>query len=232
MNLAFRIAPGQLARSPAPVPAAPACRAGTRRKLEAFGTLLLLLSAWQAGAALYIPAKAWLAQRLLERAWTHTVAGEADVKPWPWADTWPVARLHAPSRRADLIVLDGASGRTLAFAPALASGSAGPGVAGVTVIAGHRDTHFRFLRELAIGDVLELEDARGTRERFVVTLTEIVDTRMSGLSLAAGRRALVLVTCFPFDAVVPGGPMRYVVTAEPAESLDPMVAGMSVPAAH
>ena len=100
------------------------------------------------------------------------------------------------------------------------------------MIAGHRDTHFRFLREVAIGDVLELEDARGTRERFVVTLTEVVDSRTSGLSLATGRRALVLVTCFPFDAVVPGGPMRYVITAEPAESPDPVVAVMSARAGH
>jgi sortase A len=217
MNLAFRIAPGELARPPAPAPAAPACRAGMRRKLQTFGTLLLLLSAWQAGAALYIPAKAWLAQRLLERAWAHTVAGEGRTKPWPWADTWPVARLHAPSHRADLIVLDGASGRTLAFAPALASGSAGPGLAGVTVIAGHRDTHFRFLRELKTGDPLELEDAHGVRERFRVSATEIVDSRTSGLNVEASGRALALVTCFPFDAVVPGGPMRYLVTAEAAE---------------
>ena len=217
MNLAFRITPAQLAQSRATALAAPARRAGMRRKLEAFGTLLLLLAAWQAGAALYIDAKAWLAQRLLERAWAQTVAGEAHVKPWPWADTWPVARLHAPSQRADLIVLDGASGRTLAFAPALASGSAGPGLAGVTVIEGHRDTHFRFLREVKAGDLLELEDARGVRERFTVSTTEIVDRRTSGLNAEAGRRALVLVTCFPFDAVVPGGPMRYVVTAEPAE---------------
>jgi sortase A len=201
-----------------------------RRKLQAFGTFLLLLSVWQAAAALYIPVKAWVAQRLLERAWTHTVAGEADVQPWPWADTWPVARLRAPLHGTALVVLDGASGRTLAFAPALASGSAGAGVAGVTVIAGHRDTHFRFLRELKAGDPLELEGPRGTRERFTVTTAEIVDGRTGRLSLDAGRRALALVTCFPFDAVVPGGPMRYVVTAEPTESPDSIVASVSVPA--
>jgi sortase A len=176
---------------------------------------LLLLASWQAAAALYIPAKAWVAQRLLERAWTQAAAGDARARPWPWADTTPVAHLRVPELDVDLIVLDGASGRTLAFGPALVDGSAGPGGVGATLIGGHRDTHFRFLRELRGGDSIELEGARGARERFVVRLTQVVDSRASELRLDATHRQLVLVTCYPFDAVAPGGPLRYVVVAEP-----------------
>lgn len=181
----------------------------------ALAAALLLLSAWQAAEAVRIPAKAWLAQRLLERAWSETAAGAAQARPWPWADTWPVARLRVPSAGVDLIVLDGASGEALAFAPALVAGSASFGARGASVVAGHRDTHFRFLRELQAGDAIEVEDARGGTERFVVTSMEVADSRATSLRVDAVERALVLVTCWPFDAVVPGGPMRYVVTALP-----------------
>jgi len=186
------------------------------RALAPLVATLFALAAWQASAALYIPAKAVLAQQLLARAWMRAQAGEASAKPWPWADTKPVARLRVPARHVDLIVLAGASGRTLAFGPALASGSALPGAAGTSVIAGHRDTSFRFLRELRIGDAMELESVTGVREAFVVTHTEIADSRNSLLRLEPSGRALVLVTCYPFDAVVPGGPLRYVITAESA----------------
>jgi sortase A len=182
---------------------------------RAGGTAVLLLASWQAGAALYVPAKGWLAQLLLERAWSSAAAGASAAKPWPWADTVPVARLRAPVQGVDLIVLAGASGRTLAFGPGLADGTARPGIQGASVIAGHRDTHFAFLRELRIGDELDLERRDGASEHFVVRSTEVVDSRSSRLRIVQDARALVLVTCFPFDAVVPGGPLRYVVTAEP-----------------
>jgi sortase A len=184
------------------------------------GRLLLLalvtLAAWQLGQAAWIHAKARLAQHLLQRAWARTLAGETDVKPWPWADTWPVARLRVPAHGADLIVLDGASGRTLAFGPGHAPGSAPPGAPGTAVVGGHRDTHFRFLERVRAGDEVVLEAPRRPPARFVVRETAVVDARTALIRRDADGPALALVTCYPFDAVVPGGPLRYVVVAEAA----------------
>jgi len=85
---------------------------------------LVLLGLWQTGSGTWIYVKAKLAQVLLQRAWAVSLAGQRDVKPWPWADTWPVARLVVPSLGIDQIVLAGAHGRTLAFGPGqLESGS-------------------------------------------------------------------------------------------------------------
>jgi sortase A len=109
---------------------------------------LFAVGLWQVGEGSWIYAKARLAQLLLERAWTRTLAGETQVRPWPWADTWPVARLTVPAKSIDLVVLNGAYGRTLAFGPGYAESSAWPGSAGTTIVTGHRDTHFRFLRLL------------------------------------------------------------------------------------
>jgi sortase A len=118
---------------------------------------LLGCGIWLLGHGLWIYAKAELAQHLLQRAWARTLAGERAVKPWPWADTWPVARIRLPAHGIDLIVLDGVSGRTLAFGPGHMPGTPLPGRAGVTVIAGHRDTHFRFLRDVQAGDEILVE---------------------------------------------------------------------------
>jgi len=176
-------------------------------------TTLFCLGFWQLGHGAYIPAKAWLAQELMQRAWTRTGLGEARATPWPWADTWPVARLTAKSGEIDLIVLAGGSGRTLAFGPGHLSASAMPGEVGNSVIAGHRDTHFRFLEDLKGGELLNVESNTGIRHLYQVVATEVVDARKGSLLLDTDTAILSLVTCYPFHTRETGGPLRYVVTA-------------------
>ncbi len=174
---------------------------------------LLCLGFWQLGQGAYIPAKAWLAQELMQRAWVRGSLGAERPVPWPWADTWPVARLVAKSGDVDLIVLAGGSGRTLAFGPGHLSASSLPGEIGNTVIAGHRDTHFSFLRDIEVGELLVLETVSGEKHLYEIFGIEVVDSRRGSLVLDTDTSMLSLVTCYPFDAIDPGGPMRYVVTA-------------------
>ena len=174
---------------------------------------LLALGFWNLGQGACIPAKAWLAQELMQRAWVRVTAGEDRAAPWPWADTWPVARLTARSQGVDLIVLAGGSGRTLAFAPGHLGASAQPGEIGNSIIAGHRDTHFAFLRDVQVGELVGIETTRGQEHVYEVVSVDIVDSRKGSLVLDSGESMLSLVTCYPFDALEAGGPMRYVVTA-------------------
>ena len=183
-----------------------------RLRRLAFGALIALGVALLA-AGFWLPAKAELAQHLLNRAWQRTTDGDTMAKPWPWADTHPVARLTLPDSDEPLTVLAGASGRNLAFAPTLLDGSAEPGSHGVTVIAGHRDTHFRRLATLALGDVLSLERPDGSVYTYEVSNLDVIDSRRAELRLDADESIVVLVTCYPFEAVTPGGSLRYVVTA-------------------
>ncbi len=175
--------------------------------------LLLAVAAWHGGRAAWIEAKAHLAQQLVRRAWHETLAGASDTRPWPWADTQPVARLMVPGRGVELFVLAGASGRTLAFGPGHVSGTPLPGEPGNSVVSGHRDTHFAFLRRLRDGDEVVVERRDGRRQRYAVNGTRIVDHRETWVASDAGDTRLTLVTCYPFDALRPGGPLRYVVTA-------------------
>ncbi len=117
-----------------------------------------------------------------------------------------------PRLHRDLIVLDRDSGQALAFGPGWTPSSAAPGANGLTVISAHRDTQFTFLKKLHRGDRIVIDGARGTA-RYRVARMQVVDSRHARLPNAASRDGLLLVTCYPFDAVIPGGPLRYVVWA-------------------
>ena len=189
----------------------------TRRRIGAIAGVLLCGAGFALfGGAGYIHAKAWLAEALLDRAWEQRLNGAAlaDTRPWPWADTAPLARLQVPRLDIDRIVLAGASGRTLAFGAAHLDGTAEPNQRGNSVITGHRDTHFAFLRDLQPGDILRLQAADGDWQTYRITGSEVFDARTARLDPATGRSVLTLVTCYPFDAVVPNGPLRYAAFAE------------------
>ena len=163
------------------------------------------------GSRIYL--KAILAQILLQNAWSQTQNGQGQVKPWPWADTYPVARLEVAALAADMIVLSGATGPTLAFGPGHMLSSARPGENDNMVIVGHRDTHFKFLKDIAIGETILLKTPDGESHRYTVSETEILHQSATYVLEREGIKALTLITCWPFDAIVPGGPLRYVVRA-------------------
>lgn len=161
----------------------------------------------------YIPAKAVLAQTLLEWSWAMGRIGIVPPAPWPWADTRPVARIEVPRLGKSEIVLEGAHGRSLPFGPGLIDGTALPGEPGQSVVAAHRDTHFKFLRYLRMGERIVVERPDRTSADYWVVDLHVLDTRKERLTLDHGGRTLTLVTCFPFDGWMPGGPLRYIVTA-------------------
>lgn len=180
--------------------------------------LLVLAGLWQIGEGGYIKAKALLAQQLLISAWEETQSGQSRVRPWPWADTWPVARLEIERLGVDQIILSGASGRTLAFGPGHISGTASIGSVGNSVVSGHRDTHFRFLQYLQPGDQIKLTPATGKSVMYAVMNSDVYDKRDTWL-LNQQVNGLTLITCYPFDTLVPGGPERFVVRAAPVAGL-------------
>ena len=173
-------------------------------RLLAIPVLVLAMSQLASGA--WIQLKAALAQQLIAAAWREP----GTARPWPWADTHPVARLELLDHDIDLYVLAGRQGNALAFGPGHHSDSAPPGGPGITVIGGHRDTHFSFLGEVEAGDEIRLT---GIQHRYRVSETRIVDSRRGPLR-AAGD-GLLLVTCFPFNSMRSGGPLRYLVIAKP-----------------
>jgi len=174
---------------------------------------LLLAGIAAGGEGLWIYAKAKLAQLLLEISWRSALAGEK-LRPWPWADTRAIARLTIERDGATIIVLAGASGRTMAFGPGHLDGTAMPGDIGNCVITAHRDTHFAPLRYVGPGDILTVQRPDGRTIRYRVQATRVVGKSDTSVLRQDARTRLTLITCYPFDAVRPGTPLRWVVVAQ------------------
>lgn len=171
---------------------------------------------WQWGSAIRIEAKAQLAQVLIKDAWEKKLQSPNDfAAPWPWADTEPVARLqwldNAAQVKRDLYVLAGAHGRTLAFGPGLLDGLK---QSSAQVIGGHRDTHFAFLKHIKHGDRFRMQTPDGRWQDYAVSHRRVVDSRNTPLWIDPDKNSLWLVTCYPFHAIAPGGPLRFVVRAD------------------
>ena len=164
------------------------------------------------GQGAYVHAKALLAQVLLERAFAETIATGRATKPWSWADTWPVARIEVKRLKARAVVLAGSSGQALAFGPGHVELTPDAGERGVAVYAAHRDTHFRFLKDVAIGDEIAVTRRDGRTIRYRADRSAVVRFDDSGLDPLSGGYELVLSTCWPFDAVTQG-PLRYMLHA-------------------
>ena len=194
---------------------------GVRRRHAYIVTVAVLLAfgAWQVGGAVWINGKALVAQLLLERGWNARLAGQGEnaAKPWPWADTAPIGRLHVPRLKINQVILAGASGRTLAFGPGHLSGTALPGSRGHSIVSGHRDTHFTFLRDLIPDDEVHIQRSDGKIVIYRVTGHQVVDARLATFTDTPDRSTLTLVTCYPFDALDTSGPLRYVVFTESVE---------------
>ena len=193
-------------------------RASAKRRLQsrlliAAAITFGLFGMWVFGKGAFIHVKAMVAQVLLEDAFAKSVAEGRPVKPWSWADTWPVARLSVPRLEKSAIVLYCASGQAMAFGPGHMRATPRPGARGTSVIAAHRDTHFAFLKNVVVGDLIEVARRDGKRFRFEVTATEVVRWDAAEIDVYGRERMLVLATCWPFGARQ-RGPLRYLVRAK------------------
>lgn len=164
------------------------------------------------GQGAYIHAKAMVAQILLRRAFAETVATGHEVKPWSWADTWPIARIEIKRLHAETIVLAGTSGQALAFGPGHVELTPEAGERGVAVYSAHRDTHFRFLKDAVVGDEIDVTQHDGQTFRYRIDGSSVVRFDASGIDPLGDKYELVLSTCWPFDAIT-SGPDRYILHA-------------------
>lgn len=182
--------------------------------------ILLALALYFIGSAFYIPAKAMLAQTMLVAAWEETlVSGEA-TRPWSWADTYPAARLRVPGHAIDQIVMQGDKGNSLAFGPGLHPASEVSRSSGMIVISAHRDTHFHFLKDIALGETIELQTIDSGMSRYRVEDIQIVNIHLMDIQPPDNNKWLALVTCYPFNTLRSDPSLRYVVMAESIEDCE------------
>ena len=161
----------------------------------------------------YIPAKAVLAQYLINDAWDDSIRLGKTQKPWKWADMHPIMKLSSEKHKQQLIVLSGDKGNSLAFAPGYNLESYMPNQGGTTVISAHRDTHFDFLQNVSLKDVFELTDRNNKKSSYRVINIKIIDSTEQEIAIHSNLDELKLITCYPFNGLDNRGPLRYVITA-------------------
>lgn len=127
------------------------------------------------------------------------------------ASDTPVAVLRIPEAGLAVPVYRELTKRNLNRGAALIDGTAAPGEHGNAGIAGHRDSFFRGLRHIAVGDTIELADHGGTTSYRVTDLSVVEPDDVSVLAPADGKM-LTLVTCYPFY-FAGHAPQRYIVRA-------------------
>ncbi len=199
----------------------------SKRKLSIIA--LLLLSVGLFGNTIYIQSKAVLAQYLIANAWQQTKQDNQQSKtiskpskPWAWADTYPVAKLIVPQKNLAYYVLAGATGSPLAFAPGLYAGTALPTMVTNTdslpipdtVIAGHHNTHFDFLKRIKVGEAIQLENHLSQTISYQVSEIKVLDIRKQQLPVRYGGNSVTLVTCLTSFAGELHPNQRLVVVAE------------------
>ena len=123
----------------------------------------------------------------------------------------PLAVLRIPKIRLEVPVLPGTDDRTLDRAVGHIDYTPQPGSDGNSGIAGHRDSFFRGLKDVVLGDVIELDTLQGT-EVYRIERTWIVNPEDVSVLDPTPARALTLVTCYPFY-FVGSAPQRFIVRA-------------------
>lgn len=173
--------------------------------------LLFTVGSWQVGSSVYLLAKAQLAQYLIADAWQTTLKQGGQQKPWEWADTYPIAKLSFPNLDQTSYVLEGANGRNMAFGPARTLTGGMPGDSLSTIISAHNDSHFSFLKEVKLGELIHVETIDGNFAYRIKDL-KVIDSSKYQI-LINQTDELILTTCYPFGALQSGGQFRYQVTA-------------------
>jgi sortase A len=123
----------------------------------------------------------------------------------------PEAILNIPSVDLEVPVLEGVDELTMNRGAGHIPGTALPGEPGNVGIAGHRDGFFRVLKDVHLGDVIEVERTDAT-DRYVVEAIDIVSPSDTSDLQSTTASTLTLVTCYPFH-FVGSAPQRYVVRA-------------------
>jgi sortase A len=176
-------------------------------------------------ASLYQAYQTWRFERALKSV-QATIGGVEQIHPSPLpalaeADRASVesaapkgsslGQIEISSISLTAMIEEGDNGRTLRRAVGHVPGTALPGRQGNVVLAGHRDTFFRPLRDIRKGDEITLKTLNGSY-RYRVDFTEVVSPKDIEVLGRSACPILTLVTCYPFYFVGPA-PQRFIVRA-------------------
>lgn len=191
-------------------------RGGSRSRAAIFalGALLLVCGLMLQFEQAWLVLKARVAERMIRRAYAaHCVDGKPHP-PWGWADMHPIGRLRVPRLGIDRMILNSASGQSMAFGVGHVSLTSPPNRNGICVLSGHRDGQFAFLEGLQPGDCVLVDTRDGVRT-YRVNDIEVVQQDEGPVLEPTPVPRLALVTCYPFRSYR-SSTHRYIVWCDPS----------------
>jgi len=130
----------------------------------------------------------------------------------------PLAKLEIARLQVFGYVEDGLDARTLGRAIGHSSKSAKPGERGNIVLAAHRDTFFAGLRDVRVGDIVDMQASNGEKYQYKVSKVLVLDPKDTWVMRSSPKRdMLTLITCYPFH-FIGNAPNRLVVQALPVQA--------------
>lgn len=184
---------------------------------------------WVAGfVAIGYSAFLWARAEYAQTQGNWTLEHVSSERPWPKESSGfrgpregtLVGRIEIPRLDLFAVVFEGTSEDTLARGVGHLTGSAAPGERGNSVLAGHRDSFFRELRDIRKGDNITVRSLDG-KFRYRVESTMIVYPDQTEVLEAGNEPYLTLITCFPFR-YIGNAPQRFVVRARRVADLKPL----------
>jgi sortase A len=141
-----------------------------------------------------------------------------------------IAILRIPKIHVEVPVLEGTDSLSLNRGVGRVTGTANPDENGNMAIAGHRDGFFRGLKDIALGDAIEMA-TMGRTKTYIVDRITIVDPGDVSVLKKRSRATLTLITCYPFY-FIGSAPRRYIVQASlarsaPANNLSPVIRSLT-----
>lgn len=124
----------------------------------------------------------------------------------------PLGRIEIGEIGLAAMILEGTDDGTLQRAVGHIRGTPLPGQDGNIAIAGHRDSFFRELRNIHLGDEITLTTLSGSK-RYLVKSTKVVNPEQTEVLNDEGDNRLTLITCYPFN-FIGSAPQRFIVSAQ------------------
>jgi sortase A len=185
------------------------------RTWSGYGARVLLTTGLLAlGYAAYIAADAKAFQAIEQQRFEHARREGAAAEP-ALVDGGSIGEIQIPRLGLTAMVVQGESAAILQRAVGHLATTALPGESGNVVLAGHRDTFFRPLKQVHAGDAITLKTRDGDFD-YLVESTAVVRPSDVRVLQATVRRTLTLITCFPFS-YLGSAPDRFIVRARQIE---------------
>lgn len=150
-----------------------------------------------------VPLKALAGQFILRDVWEQTVTSGNELKPWASADFKVRGELTVPKLGLSRIVLDRDSGEAMSWG--IGAVSSDPSTTNAIILAGHRDTHMKFMAKLRIGDLVNFQASDASLKTYKIIKSMVLETPQLNVEDSFEEASqIILTTCWPFDGTQQG----------------------------